>query len=267
MSTLAFEIMKSPELSVYQLPVLEDNYIYILREHGSSLTAVVDPALSAPVQRFLEEQNWALDAIFNTHHHLDHIGGNRDLRAHHGCPIYASNYDSSRIPDVTHAMDQGARFRFGRLTIDVKATPGHTLGHIVYHLPDHRMLFCGDTLFALGCGRLFEGTPEQMWQSLEQLLQLPGETMLCCAHEYTLANAKFAESLGHLHPGYASYITRMKQLRSMQRPTVPTLLREEKLYNPFLRVTDPLWASAMGLGEIPLAERFAHLRLAKDQFK
>ena len=182
-------------LTVVIIPLLNDNYSYLLHDPLANQTAVVDPALAEPVLAVLKQHQWSLDFIFNTHHHHDHIGGNQALKAQTGCQIIASAFDESRIPNVDIIVKDHDRIAVGSHTAQILATPGHTLGHIVFHFAEDKLLFCGDTLFAMGCGRLFEGTAEQLWQSLEKLKNLPPETQVYCAHEYTQANSRYANSV------------------------------------------------------------------------
>ncbi len=258
------EVYSSAELSVFQLPVLNDNYIFILRDKLKLLTAVIDPAEAGCVEDFLDEKAWTLDFIFNTHHHLDHIGGNINLKKRYHCPVYTSQYDRSRISTSDFGVEEGDVLNFGAQTLEVISTPGHTLGHIVYFLPRHQLLFCGDTVFVMGCGRLFEGDAQMMWESLEKILKLPASTRIFCAHEYTLANARFALRVGRLPDSFGPYLEVLQNKRMAFIPTVPTTLAEEKLYNPFLKAADSQWAAAIGLPEKPAAEVFATLRRRKD---
>lgn len=254
-------------LQLYQLPVLSDNYIYILHDKPSQQTVAIDPAESQVVVNFLEAQGWSLDAIWNTHHHGDHVGGNRDLQNRYDCAIYASDYDHDRIPGMTQTVRDQEEFLLGSWRVEVYATPGHTLGHCVYYIPAADILFCGDTLFALGCGRLFEGTPEQMWSSLQKIRSLPGTTRVCCAHEYTLSNARYAQSLPSYALGLLNYVAELQTLRNQGKPTVPTRLSAEMAYNPFLQADQPQMREAVGLTQTPPAQVFAWLRAGKDNFK
>ncbi|MCX6131813.1 MAG: MBL fold metallo-hydrolase [Proteobacteria bacterium] len=158
-------VILEQDLELLQIPVLQDNYIYILHDHKTQLSVAIDPAEASPVIACLEARAWRLDFIWNTHHHPDHVGGNLELKDRYNCRILGSRYDKDRIPGLDHLVDDANEFRFGSWTIKVLATPGHTLGHCIYHIPDADLLFCGDTLFSLGCGRLFEGSPDQMWES------------------------------------------------------------------------------------------------------
>ena len=258
-------IYSDEQLEVHQILVLKDNYVYILRDRIKGRVAVVDPSTAAEVNAFLEARGWTLGEIWNTHHHGDHIGGNEALRQRYGCRIFASDFDQSRIPNLERALRDGDHFTFGGEEVQVLFTPGHTLGHIVYVLPRTKLMFCGDTLFGLGCGRLFEGTAVQMWQSLQKILLWDDEFKVCCAHEYTLANARFAASLEPLEDDFSAYRLKLEALRQEGLPTVPSRLGDEKQWNPFLRVRDALWRQQKGLD--PCVENaFAYLRLRKDTF-
>jgi hydroxyacylglutathione hydrolase len=255
------------ELSVYQLAIMQDNYVYILRDESADLTAVVDPGLATPVIDFLTARDWPLQFIYNTHHHSDHVGGNSQLVDQYACQVLASSHDANRIPCITQNVDHGAEFLFGRHLIRVIMTPGHTLGHIVYHLPQHQLLFCGDTIFGLGCGRLFEGSAEQMWKSLCRILELPDDTLILCAHEYTLANARFLASLAPIDGEFQVYLDELNLKRSTLLPTVPSTLATEKRFNPFLKADDPDWARKLGLQAADPTAVFAEVRRRKDQFR
>ncbi|HYX34950.1 MAG TPA: hydroxyacylglutathione hydrolase [Oligoflexus sp.] len=254
-------------LQLYQLPVLTDNYIYVLYDKASHQTVVIDPAEAQPVVNFLESKGWSLDAIWNTHHHADHVGGNHELQKRYECSIYGSDYDHDRIPGITQTVRDQEEFQLGTWRVEVFATPGHTLGHCIYYVPAAEILFCGDTLFALGCGRLFEGTAEQMWNSLQRIRTLPGTTRVCCAHEYTLGNARYAQSLPRYALGLLNYIAELQTLRNRGEPTVPTQLAAEVAYNPFLQADQTPMREAIGLPQASPTQVFAWLRTGKDNFK
>jgi hydroxyacylglutathione hydrolase len=254
-------------LQLYQLSVLTDNYIYILHDLVSQQTAVIDPAEAQVVIDFLEARSWSLDFIWNTHHHHDHVGGNKGLHQRYEPAVYASAYDAHRIPCVTQTVHEGQDFFFGAWRVDVLETPGHTLGHCVYNILAADILFCGDTVFALGCGRLFEGTPEQMWSSLQKIRSLPDTTRICCAHEYTLSNARYAQSLPSYALGLLNYVAELHTLRNRGEPTVPTRLVAELAYNPFFQADQASMRDALGLPQTPPAQVFAWLRSGKDTFK
>ena len=251
-------------MDIVILPALSDNYIYLARDPASGAVLVVDPAEAAPVTEALTARGWRLDAILNTHHHGDHIGGNAALKSRYGCPVVAFHGDRGRIPGIDIAVGEGSSYKFGSEMISVIETPGHTSGHIAFHLPATGALFCGDTLFSLGCGRLFEGTAAEMWASLCRLRALPGDTRVYCAHEYTLANARFALTIEPDNPALAARVEEAKRQREHGRPTIPTTLATERATNPFLRADQPGIAAALGLSGAPAAEIFAEIRRRKD---
>jgi hydroxyacylglutathione hydrolase len=253
-------------LDVIQIPVLNDNYIYLLHDPASRETAVVDPALASPVLEKLHERDWKLNFIFNTHHHQDHVGGNLELKAQTGCRVIGAFKDRQRIPGIDETVVEGDRIKLGEVRLQVMETPGHTSGHIVYHVPEDQLLFCGDTLFAMGCGRLFEGTAEQMWQSLKTLRDLPDDTNVYCAHEYTLNNGRFALSV---EPGNSDLIQRMLKVETMRKentPTVPSTIGLEKKTNPFFRADKPSLQTAVDGGRETSLSVFTRLRAMKDKF-
>ncbi len=254
-------------LVIEQLPVLSDNYVYLVHEPDAGLTAVVDPAVTAPVLAALEGRGWRLTHILNTHHHHDHVGGNLELKAATGCTIVGPRADRGRIPGIEVELGDGDIFRFGGSTAIVYDVPGHTSGHIAYHFARDHALFCGDTLFALGCGRMFEGTPPQMWHSLERLRELPDDTLIYCAHEYTQSNGRFALSV---EPGNAALQARMREVDVRRRdglPTVPSTIGEERATNPFLRPESAELQQSLAVVGQPLHEIFGATRARKDDFR
>lgn len=256
-------------LEVRQIPALNDNYIYLVHEPVTGATAAVDPAEAEPVMEALAAAGWHLSLILNTHHHSDHVGGNRALKQRTGCIIVGSNWDRdrNRIPEIDRGVGDGDVVPLGRASARVLAVPGHTLGHVAYRFTDQALLFCGDTLFGMGCGRLFEGSAEQMWTTLSKLRDLPAETRVYCAHEYTAANGRFALSL---EPANADLVARMREVEALRRsrhPTVPFTLAEELLTNPFLRPQSPELRAVLGLRDAQDAEVFAEIRRRKDIFR
>jgi hydroxyacylglutathione hydrolase len=253
-------------LQIELLPFSQDNYAFVFKESHSNKVVAVDPGEAQCVDRFLRENNLSLDVILNTHHHPDHVGGNLELQEIYDCAIYGYNPDRSRIPGITRGLDDEETFNIGQSHWQTIFVPGHTLGHIAFFCADEKVLFCGDTLFSLGCGRLFEGTPKQMLQSLVKLSQLPTDTKIYCAHEYTLKNAEFALQFESNNPDLIEMVHRAQQLRSQKQPTVPTVLSDELQCNPFLRThSDDIRKSLNDTNGSDL-EIFAKLRELKDSF-
>lgn len=239
-------------LEIVQLPLLSDNYAYLLHDVGSGETAVVDPSEAAPVLQALDERGWKLSKILSTHHHADHVGGNREIKARTNCAVYGFSEDASRIPGIDHALLDGDQVSVGDAEGEVLFIPGHTTGHIAYYFAHEKAVFCGDTLFSLGCGRLFEGTPAQMFASLQRLAALPGDTKVYCGHEYTQSNGAFALVVEPENDALKSYMEHVHNLRAKGLPTVPSTMETECECNPFIRAKD-------------VAE-FTQRRLLKDRF-
>lgn len=251
-------------LEIIRIPVLKDNYVWLL--HSGMTVAVVDPAVEGPVVAELDRTGRRLTHILNTHHHNDHVGANLALKARYGCKIVGPLADRDRIPGIDLALAEGDAITLGAATAKVFDVPGHTRGHIAFWFADEKALFCGDTLFALGCGRLFEGTPDQMWNSLLKLRAMPDETLVCCAHEYTQSNARFAVTADPGNARLAARAAEIDAMRAKGEATVPSLLGVEKATNPFLRADDPALAAAYGLAGRDPVTVFAAIRAAKDRF-
>jgi len=254
-------------LEIRLIPALADNYIHLVRDGATGAVAVVDPAEALPVQTELHGLGWRLTHILNTHHHADHTAGNAELKHHWGARIIGPRADRDRIPEIDEVHGEGEVFRFGSQPVTVFDTPGHTRGHIAFWFPKAGALFAGDTLFSLGCGRLFEGTAAQMWDSLCRLRALPDETLLYCGHEYTAANARFALDLDPDNPALQARAAMVERLRLAGEPTLPVTLGEEKRTNPFLRADDPALAARLGLAGADPAAVFAQIRRRKDGFR
>jgi hydroxyacylglutathione hydrolase len=257
-------------MQIYRLPALSDNYIFLLHDANSGEAAVVDPAEPYPVLTKLRDLEAELVAIFNTHHHGDHVGGNRDLlQVFPQAVVYGGAEDRGRIPNQQVFLRQGDRVRFADLSAEVFEIPGHTRGHIAYYFApgpgeETGELFCGDTIFAGGCGRLFEGSPAQMVASLSKLRSLPDQTRIWCAHEYTLGNLKFALTVDPDNLELRQRFTAVQAARQRGEATVPSTLVLEKFTNPFLRWDQPSLQQAVQQSD-PVAT-FATLRRMKDQF-
>lgn len=253
-------------LTIIQIPVLTDNYIYLIHEPMSDETAVVDPALAQPVVDILDKNGWQLTCILNTHHHWDHVGGNLELKQKTGCKIIAPRSDRDRIPGIDTGVGEDDVITLGACSARVISTPGHTSGHIVYYFADDKTLFCGDTLFAMGCGRLFEGTAEQMWNSLQKLKALPASTRIYCTHEYTQTNGRFALSVEPSNRQLQQRMEIVNQLRENHLPTVPSTIEQELATNPFFRENSPALQVAINMKNRTPIEVFAEIRRLKDKF-
>ncbi|MBE9033447.1 hydroxyacylglutathione hydrolase [filamentous cyanobacterium LEGE 11480] len=258
-------------MEIYQLPAFRDNYIFLLYDRTTQTAAVVDPGEAKPVLQKLQELDATLVAIFNTHHHPDHVGGNRQLRSRFpDVVVYGSAVDHqrSRIPGQQVSLTDGDQVEFANYAAEVMFVPGHTLGHIAYYFPPQAGetagdLFSGDVIFSAGCGRLFEGTPQQAVDSLTRFRNLPDATRVWCAHEYTLTNLKFARSVEPDNAALQAYAQRAQQQRSQNRPTVPTTIGLEKQVNPFLRWDLPHFQQQFKGSSNAMI--FAQLRRLKEQ--
>jgi hydroxyacylglutathione hydrolase len=253
-------------LEIHQIAVLSDNYVYLARDVATGKTAVVDPATHEEVLEALAERGWTLTHILNTHHHADHTGGNMALKQATGCTIVGPRADRDRIPGIDVEVGDGETYALGESLTTVFDVPGHTRGHIAYWFGDSDALFCGDTMFALGCGRLFEGTPQQMWTSLSRLRALPPSTQVYCAHEYTRSNAAFAITVEPQNGALVARKARIEDMRARGERTVPSTLAEELATNPFLRPDSPDLQKTLGMVGAPLVEVFAETRRRKDSF-
>jgi hydroxyacylglutathione hydrolase len=253
-------------LDVHQFPCLDDNYGYLVRDRASGVTAAVDTPSAQAIEEALAQKGWKLDFILNTHHHDDHAGGNLALKARTGCRIVGPRADAARIPGIDIALGEGEQFALGTRNATVLDTPGHTRGHVVYVFPEDHAAFVGDTLFAMGCGRLFEGTPAQMWQSLGKLAALPDETRVYCAHEYTLKNARFALTVDPSNPDLVARLAEVERLRAQGLPTVPTTIGRERRTNPFLRADVPEVRATVGLATSDVVEVFAEIRRRRNAY-
>jgi hydroxyacylglutathione hydrolase len=247
-----------------QIPVLQDNYIYVLHDPDSGATAAVDPAVAEPVLEHVRRRGWRLTHVLNTHHHNDHTGGNLALKSQAGVTIVGARQDSQRIPGIDVEVADGDSFLLGTAAAMVMDVPGHTVGHIAYWFPESHALFSGDTLFAMGCGRLFEGTPDQMWSSLLKIRNLPDDTLVYCAHEYTQSNARFARMVERDNADLLARTADIDARRGRGQPTVPSLLALERRTNPFLRADVEAVKRGVGLPGADPARVFAEIRRRKD---
>ena len=246
------------------IPCLRDNYAFLLRREGR--TALIDAPEAAPIEAALKERGWSLDEIWITHHHSDHIDGVERLRTVFGAQVRGAAADAHRLPALDEAHVDGDSFDFADWAVTVIDVPGHTVGHIAYHVPQARAVFTADSLMALGCGRLFEGTADQMWTSLSRLSALPGDTLVCSGHEYTQANARFAQTIEPDNPALSDRVARIEEARAAGRPTVPSRLDEELATNPFLRAGLHGVKSALNMAGDSDADVFAEIRRRKDSF-
>jgi hydroxyacylglutathione hydrolase len=253
-------------LEIELLPILSDNYVYLLRDSARGATGVVDPGVAEPVLARLDQAGWKLDWILSTHHHQDHTGGNLELKRRTGCRIAGPAGEREAIPGIDLELREGDVFELGDARAAVLETPGHTRGHISYWFEDSSALFCADTLFSLGCGRVFEGTSPQMWASLEKLAALPAATRIYCGHEYTQSNARFALTVDPGNPALQRRAAEVDRLRAAGQPTIPSTIGAERETNPFLRARDPQIRRGLGLAAARDAEVFAEIRRRKDRF-
>jgi hydroxyacylglutathione hydrolase len=253
-------------LDITHLICLSDNFVWLLREPGSGAVAVVDPSEAAPVKAKLDQLGWKLTHILNTHHHNDHTGGNLELKKATGAVIVGPAADRERIPGIDIALKDGETYEFGNEKAVVYDIPGHTRGHIAFWFETSKAVFTGDTLFSLGCGRMFEGTAPMMWNSLSKLRKLPGDTRIYCGHEYTQANAKFALTIEPDNAELKARAAEVDALRAKGRATLPTTMALEMATNPFLRAADPGVARSVGLTPGDPVAVFAEVRGRKDRF-
>ena len=239
-------------LDIVRIPVLSDNYVWLVHEPGSGETTVIDPAVADPVLEAAEARGWSIGQIWNTHWHPDHTGGNEAIKRATGCTVTGPAAEAARIPTLDRQVAEGDRVGLGPIVAEVMEVPAHTAGHIAYHLPSESVLFVGDTLFAMGCGRLFEGSAEQMHSNLQRLSRLPPETAVYCAHEYTLANGRFAVAAEPDNEATARRLGEVKAARAAGAATVPTTIALERATNPFMRACS--------------AQELAERRAWKDSF-
>ncbi|MCU0911780.1 MAG: hydroxyacylglutathione hydrolase [Rhodobacteraceae bacterium] len=253
-------------LEIVTVPCLSDNYAFLLHDSTTHATAVVDVPDETAVEAELERRGWDLTDILITHHHADHIDGVEALRATTGARVTGAAADSHRLPRLDRAVRDGDDFAIGSAEVRVIEVPGHTVGHVAFHVPQAGAVFTADSLMALGCGRLFEGTAAQMWGSLSKLAALPPATLVCSGHEYTQSNGRFALTIEPENADLLARVGRVAEARAQGRPTVPSTLAEELATNPFLRAGLPGVKAQVGMAGAPDAEVFAEIRRRKDRF-
>ena len=252
-------------LTLVTVPCLQDNYAFLLHDEATGETALVDAPEAAPIRAELDRRGWRLGQILITHHHGDHVDGVAELRE--GARVIGNAADRHRLPALDHEVRPGDALEVCGERVEVIDTPGHTVGHVSFHFPRSALAFTADTLMALGCGRLFEGTAAQMWDSLLKLRALPPDTTICSGHEYTMGNARFALSVDGGNHALLARAEGVTRARERGEPTVPSKLSDEIATNPFLRADDPVLKSAMGMADRPDAEVFGAIRSAKDSFR
>jgi len=254
------------KLEIHQIAVLNDNYVYLAHDSETGSTAVIDPAVGGLVLETLEAKGWTLTHILNTHHHNDHTGGNLELKQKTGSIIVGPKADAERIPGIDVEVLDGDTYQIGNATAKVFDVPGHTRGHNSYWFFESDALFSGDTLFSMGCGRLFEGTPVQMVNSLAKFTALPDQTRVFCAHEYTQSNGRFALSLEPENEALQNRMREVDSLRIAGKSTVPSTIGVEKATNPFLRPSSEELQKTLGLEGANIVDVFAEIRKLKDSF-
>jgi hydroxyacylglutathione hydrolase len=246
---------------------LQDNYGTLIHDPQSGATASIDAPEAGAVDAALKITGWKLSDILITHHHADHTGGITALKSKHKCRVVAPAREADKIPGVDEVVRESDTVRIGNFSANVIETPGHTLGHVAYWFQTENLAFVGDTLFSIGCGRVIEGTPEQMWQSLCKLRDLPDDTRIYCGHEYTKANIKFALTIDRDNPVLQARAMQVQQQISENKPTIPVMIGDEKLTNPFLRADIADLARDVGMAGKPAVEVFATIRERKNNFK
>jgi len=247
-------------------PCLKDNYGVLLHDASTGTTAAIDAPEAAPVEAALAERGWRLTDILVTHHHADHTGGIAELKKKHLCRVIAPRKEASKIPDIDVTVREGDVVTVGSLVGRVLETPGHTAGHVSYWFKTDKLAFVGDTLFSVGCGRILEGTPDMMWQSLLKIRNLPADTLIFCGHEYTAANVHFALTIEPKNIALRARAEEVVRLSEQKKPTIPTTIQQEKSYNPFLRADLHSVQGAIGMEGSPPAQVFGVIRARKDKF-
>ncbi len=253
------------ELEIHQFSCLSDNYGVLIRDAEAGVVASIDAPSADEVKAALAEKGWSLTHILTTHHHWDHTDGNLALKEATGCTIIGPKGEADKVPGIDEKVGEGDTFKFGSFDVEVQETPGHTAGHVIYHIPAAKAAFVGDTLFAMGCGRVIEGEMEEMWRSVEKVAKLPADTVLYCGHEYTVANATFAMSVEPGNKALQDRFEAVKALRAAGKPTLPTTVAEELETNPFIRVDSPEIRANVGRENAADWEVFAEVRERKNR--
>src|ERR1700722_9397979 len=251
---------------IYLFPCLKDNFGVLIHDPESGATAAIDVPEAAPVEAALKKTGWRLSDILVTHHHADHTQGIGEIKSHHQCHVVAPRAEAARIAHVDETEGEGDPVCGGGLQGQVLVTPGPPAGHISYFFPADKLAFVGDTLFSIGCGRVIEGSPEMMWQSLLKLRGLPDDTQFYCGHEYTDANIRFAKTIEPNNKALAARAEEVRQQLAAGKPTIPTTIGAEKAENPFLRADDAEVAKSLGLSSSPAWKVFAEIRERKNRF-
>ncbi|GHF66501.1 hydroxyacylglutathione hydrolase [Seohaeicola zhoushanensis] len=253
-------------LEILTIPCLSDNYAFLAHDAASGETALIDASEPGPILAALEEKGWNLTHVLLTHHHWDHVDGLPGILEKHKAKVIGAKADAHRLPPLDLAVSEGDTFTVGGAPVHVFDVSGHTVGHIAFYMPESAAVFTADSLMALGCGRLFEGTPDQMWASLSKLAALPPETLVCSGHEYTQSNARFAMTIEPDNPALISRVDEITRARSANKPTVPSKLSLELATNPFLRAHLPEVQRNLGMSGAEPARVFAEIRGRKDRF-
>ena len=253
-------------LEIEQFICRSDNIGVLIHDPVNNLTAAIDAPEEAPILAALERRGWMLDYIFTTHHHYDHVEANFALKQKYGLKIYGPRAESDKIPEIDVTLNDGDNFRFGQFEVQVLSTPGHTKGEISYYIPQSKVAFTGDTLFSLGCGRLLEGTPQQMFRSLKVLSALPADTAIYCGHEYSASNARFALTIDPDNEALQQRAAEITRLRANDQLTLPTSIARELATNPFLRASDRQIRARLSLTDASDEQVFTRIRALKDNF-
>ncbi len=253
-------------LEIVTIPCLSDNYAFLAHDSESGDTAVIDVPEAKPILAALKQRGWRPTHVLLTHHHWDHVDGLAELLENFPATVIGAAADAHRLPALDLKVSEGDEFQIGGEPVEVLDVSGHTVGHIAFHMPQSRAVFTADSLMALGCGRLFEGSAPQMWRSLSKLAALPDETLVCSGHEYTQANANFAKTIEPQNLELQKRITDIAEARAAGQPTVPSILALEKATNPFLRAAEPGIQANLGMAGADPAAVFAEIRARKDSF-